>query len=323
MEISVSVIVPVFNRETEIVRCIESIRNQTLKNIEIIVVDDGSTDNTPAVLRAIDDKRLVIISQENTGQGIARNRGIAASSGKYTAFVDSDDTIEPEMLEVMYNKAEEEHSDAVQCGITDIYPDGGRANQHSYDDETVDIKDKTVYTAKYFSPSHHSYEVCNKLIRKEILRTVQFGDTKKYFSEDLLFNMRLIEHINRICFISKPYYNYYKHDDSHFHSNAEKRLTSIFDLFKDYYESADSEMSHAMSHTAAMVIIYNLGFCVEKQCETAARIMISGELKKYIKNTLKRGNCSIKHRIFLLAMLLLPLKCRLLLAKLYSGRWRI
>lgn len=323
MKISVSVIVPVFNRETEIGRCIESIRNQTLRNIEIIVVDDGSTDNTPAVLREINDKRVRVISQENTGQGIARNRGIAAASGQYIAFVDSDDTIEPHMLEVMYSKAEEEHADAVQCGITDIYPDGGRVVQLSYHDETVDITDKALYTEKYFSPSHHSYEVCNKLIRAEILKNVQFRDTKKYFSEDLFFNMELIEHIKRICFISQPYYNYHKHDDSHFHSDAEKRLTSIFDLFNDYFKSADSEMSQAMSHTAAMVILYNLGFCTKEYRSSAERIMESTELRGCIKNTLKQGSCGIKHRIFLSAMLILPLKFRLLLAKYYSGRWRI
>ncbi|MCC8161105.1 MAG: glycosyltransferase [Oscillospiraceae bacterium] len=322
MDTAVSVIVPVFNREKEIAACIESLRGQTLENIEIIIVNDGSTDNTLSAAESIDDERITVLSQANSGQGIARNTGMAAASGEYIAFVDSDDTVEKEMLEVMYKKAKTENADIVQCNISDIYPNGKKTVQLAPFDATVDITDKGEYTDKYFSTCRHSYEVCNKLFRKKMIDDsgVKFRDTRKYFSEDLLFNLEIIDHIKRISFISEPYYNYYQNESSHFHSGAERRLAAICDLFADYSANADETMKSAVSYTAAMVIIYNAGFCVDTHTLAARRTLSSRALKQYIKNALAR-KCKLKHRIFLTAMYLMPVNIKMNFAKRYSNRW--
>lgn len=324
MEKAVSVIVPVFNGENTIKRCIESIQNQTLSDIEIIVVDDGSEDNTLSVLRTVTDERVKIISQSNTGQGFARNRAMEEAEGKYIAFVDSDDTIESGMLEAMYERAEKDNSDVVQCNILDIYPDGRTKIQIVTEDETVKITDKGEYTDLYFTPCRHSYEVCNKLIRRSVIERagLKFRDTKKFFSEDLMFNLEMISHIKTISFISAPYYNYYQNENSHLRQNEEKRLVSLCDLFRTYISDADAVMKSAASYTAAMIIIYNAGFCVKNHMETAKSVLSGKELKGYIRDALKR-NCKLKHRIFLMLMYIMPVKIKLAAARKYSGRWRI
>ena len=322
MEKAVSVIIPVFNREDTIKRCIESVLSGTLSDIEIIVVNDGSDDNTLSVINTIDDERITVISQENAGQGFARNVGIMSAHGKYIAFVDSDDTIDGEMLRVMYERAERDGADVVQCNITDIYPDGRRSIQLESSDETITVENKGYYTDKYFTPCRHSYEVCNKLINREFLMNsgVRFRDTKRFFSEDLMFNLEIIAHLNKISFIPEPYYNYYQNNTSHLHTHAKRRLESLCELFRTYISGADENMKSAAKYTAAMVITYNAGLCAKSYREDALRILCGAELGSYIKTALRR-NCKIKHRLFLTALYNAPGTMKLLLAEKYSGRW--
>ena len=117
MELKISVIVPVYNVEKYIKQCLDSIVNQTLEDIEIICVDDGSTDDTLSILNEYKNKdnRITILTQDNLYAGVARNNGLKISKGKYLSFLDGDDFFELDMLEKMYNKAEEDCSDIVIC----------------------------------------------------------------------------------------------------------------------------------------------------------------------------------------------------------------
>lgn len=131
----ISVIIPVYNIEKYLRECLDSVSNQTLKDIEIICIDDGSTDSSPDILNEYSkkDKRIKIITQENKGQSSARNLGIKESQGEYIAFVDSDDFINPDMLEKLYLKAKDNNLDMVMCKIA------------TYDNQTREIKDNVWY----------------------------------------------------------------------------------------------------------------------------------------------------------------------------------
>lgn len=319
MDIAVSVIVPVFNGADTIIRCINSIAEQTLENIEIIVVDDGSEDNTAELVRDFCDARIHIISQENSGQGFARNTGLDSAKGKYIAFADADDTMEKDMLKEMFERAEKTGADMVQCNICDVFSDGRRVTQLKPIDKTMDITNTVKYADIYFARCRHSYEVCNKMINREFLvkSGVRFCDTRKYFSEDLMFNMCLLKYLRRISFISESYYNYYQHSGSHFHSDTEQRCKKIYGLFYDYMTNEDNT-ENLMSYTAAMVILFNLGFCIET--DTARQIIEDKFFRKCVKDALFR-RCSVKHRIFLTAVYLLPLREKLKLIGKYSTRW--
>ena len=312
----VSVIIPVYNGEKTIKRCIDSVTAQTLADIEIIVVNDGSADGTADIVKSLDDNRIRLFTVPNGGQGYARNKGMDASSGEYYAFVDADDEIEKDMLEKMYAAAKSSGADIVQCNIFDIYPGGGRV-QLPLLDETVEIADRGAYTDKYFSTCRHSYEVCNKLIKKEAVGTLRFGDTKKYFSEDLLFNLELISRVKRVTFIADPLYVYYQSETSHLHKNADERLAGLRLLFRDYIASAPDDMKSAAAYTAAMVLSYSAADCAKSK---AARDMLTGgEFKGYVREALKRS-CGLKRRLFLTAMLCVPLGVKMTLIKMYGGR---
>lgn len=315
----VSVIVPVYNGENTIGRCLDSIMAQTFEDIEIIVVNDGSTDGTEGILKKISDSRLKIINTENQGQGLARNRGIDIATGEYLAFVDADDTICPDMIEKLFSAAREKGADMAQCDITDIYPDNSKRKQINLKNETVEIGDKGYYTDMYFTPCVHSYEVCNKLIRRGAVGNLRFRDTRKYFSEDLMFNLELISRLKRVTFISDALYNYYQHDKSHMHNNSEARLIGLRRLFCDFINYADNDMKNAASYTAAMVLAYSAGACYKSG---EARDMFKDrEFKNYLKRGAKR-NCKGKHRLFIRIMSLLPWWGKGLMCLKYSERWK-
>ena len=130
----VSIVIPVYNVEKYLKQCLDSIINQTLKNIEIICVDDGSTDNSLNILKeyANKDTRFIILQQENLHAGIARNAGLKIAKGKYIIFLDSDDFFELDMLEKMYNKIIQDDSDMVACGF------------YKYDNNTKKTKNRAI-----------------------------------------------------------------------------------------------------------------------------------------------------------------------------------
>lgn len=124
--IKISVIIPVYNVEMYLEQCVNSVMNQTLDDIEIICVNDGSTDNSLHILKelATKDKRLKIINQENLGLSEARNRGIKEAIGKYISFIDSDDWIDVDFLEKLYSAAEENQADIAAAGIIKHFANG-------------------------------------------------------------------------------------------------------------------------------------------------------------------------------------------------------
>src|SRR5574344_49484 len=119
-KISVSFIIPIFNTEKYLKQCLNSIISQTLSDIEIICINDGSTDNSLCILEnfAKKDKRIKVINQKNKGQSAARNKGITLAKGEYIAFVDSDDWAQPDMLEKMYNRATQDDTDVTMASVT-------------------------------------------------------------------------------------------------------------------------------------------------------------------------------------------------------------
>ena len=121
----VSVIIPAYNIEDYIGRCLDSIISQTYKNLEIIVVDDGSRDHTGEILDnyAKKDRRIKVIHKENGGVSSARNKGIEAAEGDYIGFIDGDDLIEPEMYKTLVDLLEEENADIAHCGYQMVFPD--------------------------------------------------------------------------------------------------------------------------------------------------------------------------------------------------------
>ena len=139
--VKVSVILPIYNEEKYLAQCLDSICGQTLKEIEIICVDDGSTDNSTHILKdyAKKDSRITLITQENQFAGAARNKGMACAVGKYLSFLDADDYYAPEMLEKMVKEAEENRADIVMCRYSQCYEGEGMEGNQSDSWEFEDV----------------------------------------------------------------------------------------------------------------------------------------------------------------------------------------
>ncbi|MBQ9271915.1 MAG: glycosyltransferase family 2 protein [Alphaproteobacteria bacterium] len=207
----VSVIIPVYNAEKYLEQCIDSVLSQTLHNIEIICVDDGSTDDSLKMLNAYQkkDKRLLVISQKNQNAGAARNTGLKQAKGKYLIFLDADDFFEPEMLENMHKKATEDKADIVVCGYW-VY------NQKQKKDVAKKIPSAHLAQNSPLCPEQYEYSIfkqCystpwSKLISHRLFSTynLQFENLKK--CNDLTCMYAAVAVAEKISFISTPFVHY-------------------------------------------------------------------------------------------------------------------
>ena len=204
--IKVSIIVPIYNVEKYLKRCLDSLVNQTLNDIEIICINDGSTDDSLDILNeyAKRDERIVVINQENSGQSVARNRGIDVAKGEYVGFVDSDDWVSEDYFECLYAEILS-HPDIVIFGANTFYENIGKIKAGQYSSKTFPSKFNINKLFQY-------HTICmNKLYRKEFLVTndIKFAENQKYSEEQLLFVKSLILAKN-VSVIKKDIYNYRK-----------------------------------------------------------------------------------------------------------------
>lgn len=260
----VSVVVPVFNCEKYLERCLESLRVQTLQNIEIILVNNGSTDRSGDILRwyAEKDSRFVLFEQENMGIQGSRNRGLAEARGEYIGFVDADDFVEASMFSVLLEKAVATGSDISICDYVMTFRNHETESVLGLQDETVEVSDlgQDIFYLRYFGKNP---EVWNKLYRRSMLTEngLQF---EVGHGEDLLLHLRLLSYVKRLCVSHQPLYHYVQR-----HTSAAHGLTEAIDkdvnLLSRYLEGAKGE------HTAdqlSMLAFSNIftGFMFSAYC---------------------------------------------------------
>ena len=200
-----SVIIPVYNTEQYLDRCISSIVNQTYQNIEIIVVNDGSTDNSLNICKSWEqkDKRIVFINKENnSGSSDSRNMALSLSKGKYVAFVDSDDFIEPNMFKEMVDDIEQNGSDISMCEINFFDGLNKRISSRNYPSSM----DKCTFLRKIIEGNKCNM-LWDKLFVRDIIGTNRF-DVNTCIGEDEAFLCEYVDKISKASYINKPLYNY-------------------------------------------------------------------------------------------------------------------
>ncbi len=200
--IKVSVIVPVYNGEKYIKDCLDSILNQTLKEIQIIVINDGSTDGTQAI---IDEyylqyqEKIKVMTKTNEGQGKARNIGMDLAEGEFLTFVDADDKIAPNMLLKMYERLKKEEADVAICDYYEMIQ-GKKVLKKAIPQKTESIqRDFVVWIA---GP-------CNKLIRTELLKKNQLRFLETGIYEDIAMIPLIGLYANKVIYMEEPFYQYY------------------------------------------------------------------------------------------------------------------
>lgn len=207
----ISVIVPVYNVEKYLKQCLDSIINQTYKNLQIILIDDGSSDKSGIICDDYQqkDNRIEVIHKTNSGVAAARNQGVLMAKGDYIAFVDSDDFIEKDMYEILLATMDNDKIDMAVSTINRIERNGKNRVQSKLFEKDR-ILDKFEFM-EIFIKNESDYLV-NKLYKKNILKDVIFPDGK-YF-EDLVTMLQLITNSEKISYVNKPLYNYRKNAES-------------------------------------------------------------------------------------------------------------
>ena len=226
MEDLISIIIPVYKVEKYIYKCIDSVLNQTYKNLEIILVDDGSPDKCPEICEeyAKKDNRIKIIHKKNGGLSDARNAGLKVATGKYIGFVDSDDYIEKDMYQVLYNNIIKTNSDISIVNLKEVKENEIIENNVKDEQNTIEYT-KLEGLKKLIENKIKSY-AWNKLYKKEILNNIEFPVGRKM--EDLAVMHKIFEKANKIVYTDKIEYYYLQRGDSIL-GNIDLKLTK--DLF--------------------------------------------------------------------------------------------
>lgn len=233
----VSIIIPIYNTSKYLPMCLKSLISQTLQDVEIICINDGSTDNSLDIINkyASTDKRIKVVNQKNEGIGFSRNLGISMAKGEYITFVDSDDYLEPIAYELAYNKAKENVADIVIFGANCI------VENHEISKDTIKYFDLSSYFEDKEIPPCFTYKeikdkllkvswnIWNKIYKLEFVKQNKIEFINTYF-QDSPFHLESIISADRISFINEKLYNYRIETPTSI-TNTSSLSRKVFDFF--------------------------------------------------------------------------------------------
>lgn len=242
----VSIVIPIYNVERYLDRCMNSIFNQTYKNLEIILVDDGSPDNCPNMCDAWakKDKRIKVVHKKNAGLGMARNTGIENATGDYICFFDSDDYVELNTIELGLKSAEKYNSDIIMWGLKQfnskneiIFEQFPSLSKEYYSND--EILDYILPNVLSFDPETGKKQGLNmsawgSMYSMNLINRISFRfvSEREYISEDFYSLLKLYKDVNRFSIVKKPLYNYFVNDQSLTHVYDPNRFNRISYCFK-------------------------------------------------------------------------------------------
>ncbi|MCR4882184.1 MAG: glycosyltransferase [Clostridiales bacterium] len=208
----ISVIIPMYNAAKTIERCIHSVMNQSFQDLEIIIIDDGSTDGCQDIAREIaeTDQRIKVYPQDNHGASSARNHGLSVCRGEYICFIDSDDAVEKEYIESLYQGIRAKDSDIALCGYVEV----GESSEKKYIlSAEEEMKLQGLIETDYFVLRLFAGSPCMKIFRSDIIKQNHLRFREDMITaEDQYFNFQYYEHCRSITFINRPLYIYYRNE---------------------------------------------------------------------------------------------------------------
>lgn len=281
----ISIIIPAYNIEKYIAKCLDSLLKQTYRNLEIIVVDDGSSDDTGKVIDDYSSKydNIKVIHKKNSGVSAARNSGIEVTNGDYIGFVDGDDTVDEEMFEVLIDNAIKYDADISHCGYKMVFP--SRIDYY-HNTEVLVEQDNKLGLKDLLTGNRVEPGLWNKIYKKELFKGIKIDESIK-MNEDLLINYYLFRKAKKSIFYDKCFYNYTLRKGSAATSTV--NINKIIDPIKVRKEILeDLEKNSDLYDIAYEKYIMSLvGICRNVQ------IRKNKEYKSYIDNSKK----SLKYEI--------------------------
>lgn len=273
----VSLIVTVYNLENYIEKCIKSIMTQTFSEYEVLLVDDGSTDNSREIIESLikSDSRFVYIYKDNGGVASARNLGLEKANGEYICFIDGDDYLESNYLLELYNGVSSKNVSFSICGIKRKY-----ATHETYNEITDSIVKQCRYPALW-----------NKMIKKELFNKFGLKFVENIQYEDLLLGTEIYLASESFAVVNKPLYNYVQHENSRIRENTD----SIFDIYhvcNEIESFAKKNEEFEKNSTVEFVNIYHvlIGTCYRASFHKAFSRKIIKEIYKYVNDKYPNWN---------------------------------
>lgn len=313
----VSVIVPVYNAEKVLARCVDSILNQSYKNLELILINDGSKDKSINIMREYEklDTRVKIINNKNNGVSETRNIGVREASGEYIQFVDSDDFIELDMIEKTMEFVEKENVDLVMSGIfLDIEGNNG-IETAIQTFERAKCNDKTLIAANVLSRLNGTYinSPVNKLYKKSIITNNNIIMDKNIdLGEDLIFNLEYLKFCNSVMFLEESYYHYCMQVEDNltfkYRDDKLELMAILYSKCKEYFEESHLYESE-IKNLNGLFIKWMYSCFIDlsnKNCPlnfSEKYKYIKSNIKKYKSITDKSYNMSISLKILKLTFL--------------------
>lgn len=272
-KVKVSVIVPVYNVEKYLARCVNSLLGQTLHDIEIILVDDGSPDRCPLMCDAYaeEDKRIKVIHKENGGLGYARNSGIDAATGEYVAFLDSDDYVDKDTYEWLYGQAMKTDADGIFYDYETFDGNGKVLGHHSGRDvvlyETQESVKQLMLDMIGTLPHERKdrnvqMSSCTAFYKRSVVEdyNVRFLSEREYISEDLLFNMDFLVHASNVVRTDCSFYHYYMNTASLTHKVRMDRIERNV-LFYSYVQEKIMSYTDYKEQDSYRAMRMLIGYC--------------------------------------------------------------
>lgn len=302
----ITVIIPVYEVEKYLKKCVDSVLGQTYTELEIFLVDDGSPDGCPAICDeyAAMDSRVKVIHKQNGGLSDARNVALDVMTGEYVTFVDSDDYIAPDAIETMYSALTRNHAD-IAVGNMESFNENSEPTGFVF----PPTKQEIVYTGRDLLKLINQPSGPNKLYKSELFRSLRFPKGKLY--EDLHIWHKHLQNISSCVMTGKTAYYYLIRSESIMHANYTIRNTDDIEAFVERYEWLDSIGEHALANENRMFIYANYAKACAKLDksipEHSARL---AEIKKIYSDCcsvlLKDSSVSSKQKLRLFVLRFLP-----------------
>ena len=241
----ISIIIPVYKVEKYLEKCIQSVINQTYENLQIILVDDGSPDNCGKICDeyAKKDHRIEVIHKSNGGLSDARNKGLEIAKGEYIGFVDSDDYIEADIYEVLYNLLKQYNADVSICNFYTVSQ--GKIAIKNVDSGIKEYTRIEILKEILLDNDIQSY-AWNKLYKRELFGEIKYPVGKKY--EDIGTTFYLLEKCNKVVVTGKPEYYYINRQDSIVNNVTETTITDYIELIMQRYDYIEENIKELSSY---------------------------------------------------------------------------
>lgn len=272
----VSVIVPVYNVEKYLERCVDSLRNQTLREIEIILIDDGSTDKSGIICDQYKEKdvRIKVIHKKNEGQGLARNTGLDIAKGKYIAFLDSDDYMEEDAYEKISRNMDEEQAELCCFGYVKQNEKGKIFYRSELNREIYELDDiRNLFILHFFGDEPgdsrlSGVSACMTMYSREIIsrEKIRFNSERIVLSEDTIFNLDYCHFVNRAVVMADELYHYCQKTDSfskRYRPERYERTEQFCNILKAYAE--EYNIVEEVENRIRMVFWVTLMECVKQE----------------------------------------------------------